>query len=260
MPNTTLANRALVRLSGEGVRDFLQGLVTNDMTLLAPGKPLWAALLTAQGKVLFDFILWADDSDVLIDCEAPHAADLVRRLSLYRLRRPIIIARDEALAVHWSPDAGQGVADPRLAALGQRWLAGADGVAEGYDAHRMALGVAEGAAELGVDKTLWLEANAVELNGVSFTKGCYVGQENTARMHHRDKVRRRLLPVRLVGDPGDETALRTPDGKAAGELRAWNGDTGIAWLRMEHAGTVLAVGNAEAEVIWPQWLTDAPAA
>ena len=260
MSNTTLSNRAVLRLSGEGVRDFLQGIVTNDMALLAPGKPLWAALLAAQGKVLFDFILWAEDGDVLVDCEAGRADELARRLTLYRLRRPINIARDETLVVHWSGSGGQGDADPRLAARGQRGLAGADGPGEGYDAHRMALGVAEGAAELGVDKTLWLEANAVELNGVSFTKGCYVGQENTARMHHRDKVRRRMMPVRLAGDPGDETGLRTPDGKAAGELRAAVGNTGIAWLRMEQADTVLAVGNAEAEVIWPEWLNDEPAA
>src|SRR3546814_3925305 len=109
-----------------------------------------------------------------------------------------------------------------------RWIAPADGEAAGYDERRIALGVPEGAAELGVDKTLWLEANAVELNGVSFSKGCYVGQENTARMHHRDKLRRRLLPVKIVGAPGDEAELRTGEGQAAGELRSQVGEIGRA--------------------------------
>ncbi len=101
MSGTTLIDRALLRLSGEDVGGFLQGLVTNDVDVLAPGKPLWAGLLTAQGKALFDFLLWADGADVLIDCEAAQAEAFARRLSLYRLRRAITIARDENLAVHW---------------------------------------------------------------------------------------------------------------------------------------------------------------
>ena len=209
MTGTTLSDRALLRLSGEDVRDFLQGLVTNDMALLAPGKPLWAGLLTAQGKALFDFILWADGDDVLLDCEAEQADALARRLSLYRLRRPITIARDDSLAVHWSPEGGQGAPDPRLAALGRRWLAPAGDPAEGWLAHRLGLGVAEGVAELGSDKTLWLECNAAELNGVSFAKGCYVGQENTARMNWRNKVNRRLVTV-PAGAPGPRARSHYP--------------------------------------------------
>src|SRR5512132_571180 len=104
MSGTTLADRALLRLSGEDVRGFLQGLVTNDLDTLAPDRPLWAGLLTAQGKALFDFILWADGEDVLIDCEASQADALARRLTLYRLRRAIAIARDDGLAVHWAKD------------------------------------------------------------------------------------------------------------------------------------------------------------
>ena len=195
MPGTTLSDRAIVRLSGEDVRGFLQGLVTNDLALLAPDRPLWAGLLTAQGKALFDFILWADGEDVLLDCEADQAEALTRRLTLYRLRRPIQIARDDRLAVHWSPNGEDGVPDPRLPALGKRWLAPAGEAAEGWLEHRLRLGVTEGVAELGSDKMLWLECNAAELNGVSFSKGCYVGQENTARMNWRNKVNRRLVVV-----------------------------------------------------------------
>ncbi len=206
MAGTTLVDRALIRVSGEDVRGFLQGLVTNDVEGLVPGRPLWAGLLTAQGKALFDFILWDGGEDVLVDCEAEQADALARRLALYRLRRPIAIARDEGVAVHWSPD-GEG--DPRLAALGRRWLAPAGEAAEGWLEHRLRLGVAEGVAELGSDKTLWLECNAAELNGVSFDKGCYVGQENTARMNWRQKVNRRLVVV-PADAPGPRTRIHYP--------------------------------------------------
>lgn len=211
MSPTTLIDRALIRLSGEDVRGFLQGLVTNDLALLAPERPLWAGLLTAQGKALFDFILWADGGDVLIDCEREAAGDLARRLTLYRLRRPIQIGREEILCVHWSPTGSEGVPDPRLAELGRRWLAPEDGAGgEGWMEHRLSLGVAEGRAELGSDRILWLECNARELNGVSFEKGCYVGQENTARMNYRNKVNRRLVVV--PGDaPGSRALIHYPE-------------------------------------------------
>ena len=199
MSTTLLTTRAVVRLSpldpGEDVAGFLQGLVTNDV---AGQLPCYAALLSAQGKHLFDFLVWRDGDSLLLDCEAEHADELVKRLSMYRLRRKIAIARDEALGVHWSPEAREGaVPDPRLPALGYRWLAAPEG--ENADAawlaHRLALGVPEGRGDMG--DILWLETNAVELNGVSFTKGCYVGQENTARMNWRQKVNRRLVVVPL---------------------------------------------------------------
>lgn len=209
MAATTLIDRSILRLSGEDVRGFLQGLVTHDLALLAPDRPLWAGLLTPQGKALFDFILWADGDDVLIDCEREAAGELARRLTLYRLRRKIAIEPTDELAVHWSPD-GTGPADPRLAELGRRWLGPSDEPAEGWLEHRLALGVTEGRAELGSDKTLWLECNAAELDGVSFTKGCYVGQENTARMNYRSKVNRRLVVV-PADRPGERTRIHYPE-------------------------------------------------
>jgi folate-binding protein YgfZ len=209
MAATTLIDRALIRLSGEDVRGFLQGLVTNDMAALAPERPLWAGLLSPQGKALFDFILWADGEDVLIDCEREAAADLARRLTLYRLRRPIRIGIEEGLCVHWSLE-GQGAPDPRLASLGRRWLAPRGEAARGWLQHRLSLGVAEGRIELGSDKTLWLECNAAELNGVSFSKGCYVGQENTARMNYRSKVNRRLVVVPTT-EAGPRTRMIYPE-------------------------------------------------
>ncbi|MEO7635798.1 MAG: folate-binding protein [Sphingomicrobium sp.] len=193
MAATTLSDRALVRLAGAGVREFLQGLVTSDVE---GSLPVWAGLLTAQGKCLFDFIIWSEGEDILLDCEADAADDLIKCLSIYRLRRPITIARDDRFAVHWSPD---GADDPRLPALGRRWLAPPAEPATGWLEHRLRLGVTEGRAELG--DILWLECNAAELNGVSFDKGCYVGQENTARMNWRAKVNRRLVVVEGEGGP-----------------------------------------------------------
>ncbi len=203
---TTLTDRAVIRLSGEDVRGFLQGLVTNDVT---GALPVWAGLLTAQGKALFDFIVWDDGEDLLIDCEASQAEALAKRLTMYRLRRPITIARDDSLAVHWSREDGKGVPDPRLAALGRRWIDAPTAPAEGWLAHRLSLGVTEGVGELGSGETLWLECNAGELGGVSFTKGCYVGQENTARMNYRAKVNRRLV-VAPLGEAGDRTRAVYP--------------------------------------------------
>ncbi len=215
MGATTLTDRTVVRLSGEDVRGFLQGLVTSD---LSGALPAWAGLLTPQGKCLFDFIIWSDNDDLLLDC--------IRRLTIYRLRRPIRIERDASLAVHWSQD-GEGTPDPRLAALGNRWLApprngegdhpkdGGGGPSKWLE-HRLRLGVCEGRAELG--DILWLECNAAELNGVSFSKGCFVGQENTARMNWRQKVNRRLVVVE-TDTPGRRTRVHYPELRLAVEHR-----------------------------------------
>ncbi len=245
---TLLANRALLRISGDDARGFLNGLVTNDVL---GALPCWAGLLTAQGKALFDFIIWADGDDLVVDCERAAADELVRRLCLYRLRRAIGIVRDDALAVHWARDAagaGPGaVADPRLAALGWRWLAPAsDGGAAAdphWTAHRLMLGVAEGRAELGSDKILWLETNAAELAGVSFTKGCYVGQENTARMNWRQKVNRRLVVVPMAAaDPARQMAAYPDLGWSVEHRRveAIDRDAAPAWLARGLAGGLVA--------------------
>jgi folate-binding protein YgfZ len=233
MPATRLFSRALVRLTateeGEDVAGFLQGLVTNDVTGLLP---VWAGLLSAQGKCLFDFLVWPDANGLILDCEAEAADELVQRLSLYRLRRKIAIARDDAHGVHWEPEpAGDGgAADPRMLALGQRWLAPVSDADKSADAawlaHRLSLGVPEGRAELG--DILWLEANAAELHGVSFSKGCYVGQENTARMNWRSKVNRRIVVVPLDrSDPARQRIAFPELGLAVDHLRVENIDPAL---------------------------------
>jgi folate-binding protein YgfZ len=204
MAATTLTDRAVVRLSGEDVRGFVQGLVTADVTA---ALPVWAGLLTAQGKCLFDFVIWSDGDDLLLDCEAAAAEDLVKRLAMYRLRRLIRIERDDALAVHWSKGKAEGSPDPRLGLLGRRWLGPADDPASGWLEHRLRLGVCEGRAELA--DILWLECNAAELNGVSFTKGCFIGQENTARMNWRQKINRRLFVA--LGGGGERARIEYPE-------------------------------------------------
>lgn len=242
---TRLARRAIIRLSGDGedVGEFLQGLVTSDVT--AP-LPVWTGLLSPQGKVLFDFFVWPSGNDMLIECEAEHADELVKKLSMYRLRRKITIERDPAVEVHWIAHRGDGAADdPRLAALGQRWLLPASGNAGGpsaddaYLAHRLSLGVTEGRDELGYDQTLWLECNAAELHGVNFRKGCYVGQENTARMNWRQKINRRLVVVPL--DRSDESRRR------------------IAYPELDVAVDHVRVVDADPD-LWPGWLALEPQA
>ena len=204
MAATTLADRAIIRLSGENVRGFVQGLVTSDVE---GALPVWAGLLTPQGKCLFDFLVWGDGDDLLLDCEADGADDLIKRLAIYRLRRPIRIERDDSIAVHWAVRGKEGAPDPRLPDLGHRWLGSATEPAVGWRDHRLRLGVCEGRAELG--DLLWLECNAIELNGVSFSKGCFVGQENTARMNWRSKINRRLVVVE--GDGGDRARIAYPE-------------------------------------------------
>jgi folate-binding protein YgfZ len=253
-----LDDRAVLRINGADARPFLQGLLTNDVTLLSATSPLYAGLLSPQGKALFDMLLFLDSADdsILVDVAANRAESLAKRLSLYKMRKAVtIVATDLAVFAGWDEPTGH-PADPRFAALGSRWIAPAAGpaAAESYHAHRIATGIPD-SADIGEDALLWLETGADLLNGVSFTKGCYVGQENTARMHHRDKVRRRLVPVSFAGDMGDGT-VRDGQGRSAGTLRSPH----FAHLRLETADQPLFVGTAPVTIHGPAWLAPAFAA
>lgn len=262
MTIVTLENRAVLAVAGPDAAAFLQGLVTHDVGLLAPGRSLFAGLLSPQGKALFDFHLHVGpDGSIFIDVAAEKADALLKRLSMYRLRKAVTLDRRDDLAVlaGWGQTAAGHTADARAAGLGARWIdavgrtpAGADA----HDAHRHAIGVPE-TADIGQDELLWLETGADLLNGVSFTKGCYVGQENTARMHHRDKVRRRLVPVTIDGDPGAETEVKDGQGRACGKLRSRRGEAAIVHLRLEAADGPLWLGDAGVSVRRPAWLAEA---
>jgi folate-binding protein YgfZ len=253
-----LEDRAVLRVAGADARPFLQGLLTNDVMLLSAGVPLYAGLLSPQGKALFDMLLFADPTDdsILVDVAVIRAEALARRLSMYKLRKAVTIAAtDLAVFAAWD-GATDHPADPRFAPLGSRWIgpaSGPDGAAA-YHAHRIATGVPD-SAEIGEDALLWLETGADLLNGVSFTKGCYVGQENTARMHHRDKVRRRLVPVSFTGESGDGS-IRDGQARSAGRMCSPH----FAHLRLETVDQPLFVGTAPLTVHRPAWLAPAFAA
>lgn len=265
MPIARLADRAVLLVDGPDARAYLQDLVTSDVARLTPRAPLWAGLLSAQGKPLFDMILF-DGGDiapgaVLVEGLASAADALARRLAMFRLRRAVTIAPQPELHVFaaWGEPVADLPGDPQWSALGQRWIADTAATTAGLDdyaCHRLTHGVAD-SGDLLLDRMLWLEANAVELGGVSFTKGCYVGQENTARMHHRDKLRRRLLPLTLAGEPADTTV--TADGVVVGELRRHRDGRGIAYLKVDAAGSALLAGGVAATVDWPAWLPAAEA-
>lgn len=269
MPSAHLPSRGIVAVTGPERKDFLQGLVTNDVNRLGPGAPLYAAMLTPQGKYLFDFLMVENGETIYLDMEKARAADLVRRLTMYKLRAQVEITDESdrwAVIASWGgpvdlPEGCLIIDDPRHPDLGVRALcpAGAEieaGGEEDYDRHRLALGVPEGAGDFEPEKLLILEGNLAELNGVSFTKGCYVGQELTARMNYRGKVRKRLIPITAEGDmPVSGTAVMK-DGKEVGQIRSGRNGHALALLRVEDIedGGRYTCGNATVTVEVPKWL------
>ena len=267
MPVAFLPDRACLRLTGSDLRTFLQGLVTQDIAVLDQAPALYAAMLTPQGKYLYDFFLVSDGGSMVLDGERVTLPDLIKRLRMYKLRAQVAI--DDLSASHgvlagWGNAAMPAGAftDPRLPALGWRLIVSADAPtppadasAEDYDAHRLALGVPDASHDIERDKTLILEANIDALNGVSFVKGCYVGQELTARMKHRGNIRRRLVPVHIDGTaPPTGTALMA-DGKDVGSLRSARGAYGIAMIRLEDLDKApFEADGARLTPVLPDWL------
>lgn len=287
-----LPTRGVLAIGGEEARDFLQGLISNDVERVTEKTAIYASLLTPQGKFLHDFVLSAVDGQLLIDCEGARREDLQRRLTLYRLRRPVTI-KDEtdqwnivtvfgpgclgALDLPNQPgvakplDGGVAMVDPRLGDLGARLILPAESSAstldalgltkrseQDYDVLRMRLGVPDGSRDIEVDRSFLLESNFEELNGVDFEKGCYVGQENTARQKHRGTIRKRLMPVSIDGPaPAPGTPILAGD-KPAGTMRSSHGQQGIALIRLEHlpddgAPALLNAGEASLAASKPDW-------
>jgi folate-binding protein YgfZ len=252
-----LDDRVVIALSGPDARTLLQGLITNDIERLSPGRALYAALLTPQGKILFDFLITEGDGAVLLDCAAASAEALAKRLIMYRLRAKVEIAIRPQLAVVW----GEGLDDPRLSTLGRRTVMARAEVSAlpsgAYLEHRLKLGVPEG-ADFGSDKMFALDAGLEELHGVSFEKGCYVGQELTARMKHRGTARKRLLVIEgdsVLPPPGTDVKAA---GHSLGEITSTYGARGFALIRLdrlqETGGAAIEAGNVPARVVKQSWL------
>jgi hypothetical protein len=263
---TRLPGRGVVEVSGEDRVGFLQGLVSNDVTEAAPGRAVWAALLTPQGKWLADFFLLADGGRLLLDCERTQAPMLVQRLGRYRLRaRASLRDRSDEVFVHaaWEgvpalAEGAIGAPDPRLAEAGWRVLASAplaaDATEAEWDAHRLALGLPDGSRDLEAEKTVLLEAGFDELHGVSWSKGCYLGQELTARTKYRGLVKRRLVPVAVEGPLPPPGSRITRAGAEVGEMRSGREGLGLAQLRLEALTGPLACGESVLHPRPPAWM------
>ena len=253
-----LPDRAVLEVSGDDRVSFLQGLVSNDVAQAQPGRAVWAALLTPQGKWLADFFILSDGARLLLDCERAQAEDLQRRLTRFRLRAKVAVA-PAPLRVHaaWglAPEVGGIVApDGRTADAGWRVLSeGALPVnadMEDWDLHRLALGLPDGSRDMEAEKSTLLEAGFDEFGGVSWTKGCYMGQELTARTKYRGLLKRRLAPVRVEGAlPAPGTPV-TKDGVEVGTMRSGRGTLGLALLRLGAEGA-LQCGGATLHPAWP---------
>ncbi len=239
--------RAILRITGPDRVPFLQGLVTQDVNRLTQSGIVYAALLTPQGKYLADFFLVAEEAAVLLDVSAPLADDLEKRLTLYKLRSKVTVERVDLPVTRGTGPAPEGaVADPRDPSLGWRLYGAAldQGAAPDWDALRIAARVPEAGAELQPNDSFILEMGFERLGGVDFRKGCYVGQEVTARMRHKTTLRKGLVRVQIDGLVAPGTEVLTEDGKPAGTLHTVAGDRGLAWLRFDRADGPLVAGQA----------------
>lgn len=231
----TQPTRRILRLSGTDTRDFLQGLITNDIARTSDGL-VYAALLTPQGKYLADFFLQADGSDILLDADAAQADMLVQRLSMYKLRADVTITPTDLHLHRGTGTAPEGAfPDPRHPALGWRALRGEaqTGDDTDWDALYVSHMIPRSGAELTPDSFI-LEMGFERIGGVDFRKGCYVGQEVTARMKHKTELRKGLAKVAITGDAPFGAAILS-DGKAAGTLLSRAGNEALAYLRYERA-------------------------
>jgi tRNA-modifying protein YgfZ len=259
-PPQILPNRAVIRVAGDGTLAFLHNLLTCDVEALAPGQAAYGALLSPQGKILHDVFVMATTDGALIDCAREQSEDLLQKLVMYRLRAKLVIAMEQDLqvAVSQQPMDG-GFADPRLAAMGFRAIVAA-GVYQpdtGYDAARVALGLADSAGDIGSNELFPHEANFDQLHAVSFTKGCYVGQEVVSRMQHRGTARNRILPVMFAGIASSGAAIQSGD-TVIGEILSASGGRALALVRLDRladAKAPLLSGPVRIHVIKPNWVS-----
>ncbi|MCG8561545.1 MAG: folate-binding protein YgfZ [Hyphomicrobiales bacterium] len=267
-----LTDRGVIRVAGPDAPGFLQGLVTNDVEQATDSGAVYTGLLTPQGKILFDFFLVREGDGFLLDCARPVVADLVKRLTFYKLRAAVDLADESGertVLAAWNgvPAAGDGwvvFADPRVAALGHRLIvpagANADATATEaeYHAHRIALGVPEGGRDYAFGDTFPHEAGFDQLGGVDFDKGCFVGQEVVSRMEHRGTARKRVVPIEGAGtlDAGAEI---TADGAPIGTVGSVADARALALVRLDRAekalanGKTLDAGGVQVSLRQPDW-------
>ncbi len=273
-------DRAFVAVTGTDARSLLQGLLSQDVEKVTTERAGYGALLTPQGKYLHDLFLTSLDDGLVLECETSRVDDLVKRLKVYRLRAQAEITKlsDWQCVVLWGQDpfgignkpgsaklfdGATAYIDPRLKDLGTR-LVGPDAVkfaapfsevtADAYRAYRLSLGVPEGSSDILVDRGFLLENGFDELNGVDWKKGCYVGQELTARTRYRGLVKRRLMAVRIEGEAPEEGEVIQYLGKDAGEMRSHVGETGLALVRLDAWRAARDAGEpfvTSAARIWP---------
>jgi folate-binding protein YgfZ len=260
---TLLPERGVVAVEGDDRVAFLQGLVSNDIEAVRPGHAVWAALLTAQGKWLADFFVFADADALLLDCEAEQVPMLVQRLARYRLRMKATLRAVPELHVHvaWPgrPDvAGIVAPDPRLPDFAWRVLAPealeATATPEDWDRYRLAAGLPDGSKDMEADRSVLLEAGFDELSGVSWSKGCYMGQELTARTKYRGLVKRRLVPVVVDGTLPATGSVVLRGGVDVGSMRSGRDGIGLASLRLDALAGPLHCDQATLTPRVPNWM------
>lgn len=250
-----LPDRALIAVSGPDWRDFLQNLLTQSVEDVKPGEARFGALLTPQGRLLYDLFVVGRAEGCWLDVAAEHRAALIQRLMIYRLRAKVEIAADEAaVAAAWGAYPVQGfVRDPRLPELGWRgYGVKVQGDPAAYEAHRLGLGV-PGTADWGSDRTYPIEANFDLLNGIDFKKGCFVGQETTSRMKRRGQVKNRMLPIAFEGPPPAFGAEVLSGDRRAGEVLSGVDGRAMALLRLDRIDGELTADGRAVRVERPAW-------
>ncbi len=229
-----LPGRGLITVTGEDRHAFLQALVSNDLDLLQTQTSLYACLLTPQGKFLFDFIIYRDGNRLLLDCEGGERAEaLLKRLKMYKLRSKVEMTLMADVPVYAS---AQGTyPDPRHLQLGFRSLERPENLSEQlfsvWDEHRIRLGVPDGSRDMVPEQSTLIECNIDQVKGISFTKGCYIGQELTARMQHRGLAKKHLYSTEWeIAPPASGTDIEI-DGKLAGTVRSSSGHVAFILLK-----------------------------
>jgi folate-binding protein YgfZ len=260
-----LPSRGVIAVSGPDRIAFLNGLVSNDVSRVAPGQAIWAAMLSPQGRYLTDFFILHDDDRLLLDAPRAAVPDLIKRLSRYRLRSAVALDDlSESLHVHaaWDgtpPEIPITAPDPRLAEAGYRLISDTpvetEADEDSYQIHRHRLGLPDGPPDLEPEKTLLLEAGFDELNGVDWRKGCYMGQELTARTKYRGLIKRRLIPVTLEASAPPPGTPILAEGTEIGTIRSSAGALALATLRLDALGKPLIAGASLVTPRIPDWMT-----